>query len=111
MATILPQDIDNNPIQALRLKTGGAHTITATSTSTANTNAFADDTRIVSIYAEVPVFISMGDVGITATNADHYIPAGLYYDLSIGGGKSGQASYIAVIAADIDGSVYLSEKE
>ena len=111
MATILPQDIDNNPIQALRLKAGGAHTISASTASSLNATAFDDNTRIVSIYAEVPVFIAMGDTGITASSADHYIPAGFYYDLAIGGGKSGQASHIAVIAADIDGAVYLSEKE
>ena len=112
MPTILPKDIDNHPIQALRLKPGGAHQIAVTTNaSSANETAFAADTHIVSIYANVPVFVAMGDAGVTASTADHYLPAGLYYDLAIGGGKSGQASHIAVLAADVNGTVYLSEKE
>ncbi len=111
MATLLPQDIDNNPIQALRLKANGAHTIAVTSTSTTNTTALSEDTRVISIYSEVPIFIALGDNTITATANDHFIPAGLYYDLAIGGGKTGHATHIAALGADIDGTLYISEKE
>ena len=112
MPTLLPTDMDNNPIPAMRLRHGGAHTIAAT-TSAPATNAIAlnDDTRIISIYSEVPIFIALGDGSVTCTNADHYFPAGLYYDIAIGGDKTGHASHIAVLAADINGNVYISEKE
>ena len=111
MPTLLPTDMDNNPIPAMRLKDNGAHTISASNTSHKNTLAFSEDTRIISIYSEVPVYIALGDATVTSTSADHYFPAGLYYDIAIGGDKTGHASHLAVLAADVNGSVYISEKE
>jgi hypothetical protein len=35
----------------------------------------------------------------------------VYYDLSIGGGNTGQYSHVAVLAVSGGGDVYLSEKE
>lgn len=111
MSTLLPQDSDNNPIPALRLKAGGAHTIAAGGSSVRNSAGFADTTRVVSVYADVPVYIACGDASVTASTADHYFPAGVYYDIAIGGDRTGQASHIAVLATGTPGSVYVSEKE
>jgi hypothetical protein len=108
----MPTDDNNNPIPALRLKdTGGAHSIAATTTSARNATAFATDTQIVSLYATVAVFLRFGSSTITATTTDHYFPAGVYYDVSIGGEGQKQYTNLAVIRADTtDGIVYISEK-
>lgn len=109
--TILPQDTFDRPIPALRLRPGGAHTITAGATSARNTTGFADSTRIVSVFATVPVFVRFGGSTVTAATTDHYIPEGLYYDIAIGGDEAPQYKHVAVIRASSDGTVYISEKE
>ncbi len=111
MPTILPQDSNDNPIPALRLKSGGAHTISAASTSARNSTAFDAETRVVSVYASVPVYIAFGDDTVTASASDHYFPEGVYYDFSIGGEQAAHSTHMAVLRADIDGPVYVSEKE
>ena len=111
MPTILPQDSNDNPIPALRLKSGGAHTISAASTSARNSTAFDADTRVVSVYAAVPVYIAFGDLTVTASTSDHYFPEGIYYDFAIGGEQAAHNTHMAVLRADIDGPVYVSEKE
>lgn len=88
MPTLLPLDDDSHPISAMRLRPGGAHTITAAATSARNTAAFDADTRIVSLYASVPVYIRFG------------------------GGRTGHYTHLAVLrAGGTDGPVYISEKE
>ena len=110
--TYLPLDNDEYPIPALRLKaTGGAHAIAATATSARNATAFNANTRVVSVYATGPVYLRFGGSSVTATSGDHYYPAGVYYDFSIGGNKVGQFTYLAVLRADTDCTVYVSEKE
>lgn len=109
--TSLPLDNDKNPIPALRLRSGGAHTIAATATSARNTTVFNSATRVVSIYATGPVYLKFGDNTVTAAASDHFFPAGLYYDFAIGGGKVGQSTNVAVLRADTDCTVYVSEKQ
>ena len=111
MPTLLPQDADSNPIPALRLRSGGAHAITASGTSARNATAFNADTRVVSVYATVPVYINFGNSSVTATNTSHYFPSGVYYDFAIGGGTVAQATHLAVLQVSAGGSVYISEKE
>lgn len=111
MPTLLPQDSDDNPIPAMRLKSDAAHTIAASTTSARNSTAFEADTSIVSLYADVPVYVRFGDSSVTAAATDHYFPAGIYYDFSIGNVRMGHHTHVAVLAADTDGNVYVSEKE
>jgi len=112
MPTILPLDDDSNPIPAIRLKAGGgAHAISAGATTARNTTAFADETKVVSLYATVPVYVRFGGASVTATAADHYFPSGVYYDFSIGGGAVPHYTHIAVLRVSGDGSVFVSEKE
>lgn len=113
MTTLLPKDADNNTIPALRMKSGGAHSLTATATSARNTAAFHEDTKVVSLYATGAVYVKFGDVSVTATTDDHYFPAGVYYDVAIGGGSGKGAfhTHVAVLRVDSDCSVYISEKE
>ncbi|PZP56320.1 MAG: hypothetical protein DI586_04145 [Micavibrio aeruginosavorus] len=111
MPTILPTDENNHPIPALRLRDGGAHKITAAASSARNATAFDADTKIISLYATAGVFIRFGGSAVAATNTDHYFPAGVYYDVAIGGDEAKQYTHVAVIRADsTDGMLYVSEK-
>jgi hypothetical protein len=111
MTTILPVDRDNNPIPAVRLKPSGAHNIAVTASSARNTNAFAIDTQIVSLYATGAVYVKFGDATVTATTSDHYFPSGIYYDFSIGGDKVPHYTHVAALRVAGDCSLYISEKE
>ncbi len=111
MPTLLPLDSDNNVIPAVRLRDGGAHAISATAVSGRNSTAFNAETRIVSLIATGPVYIRFGNNSVTATSSDHYFPEGLYYDFAIGGGRVKQYTHVAVLRADQDCTVYVSEKE
>ena len=73
--------------------------------------ALYEDTRIISLYATVPVYIKFGDSSVTATTADHYFPSGVYYDFAIGGGAVPQYGYVAALRVSADGTLYISEKE
>ena len=110
MSTFLPHDANDHAIPVMRLKPDGAHTIAASANSTKNTIAFGADTRVVSVYAAQDVYIAFGDASVTANTSDHFFPAGVYYDIAIGGGHTVHTPYIAVRAASGDGAVYISEK-
>lgn len=111
MSTFLPQDSNANPIPTLRLKSSGAHSISASDTSARNATAFDEDTRVISLYADVPVYVNFGDSNVTANASHHYFPAGVYYDFSVGGDHTAHYTHVAVLRADTDGVVYISEKE
>ena len=111
MPTLLPKDCDNHVIPAVRLKPGGAQSVNVSSSSVRNTTNFDADTRIISLYATQPMYIAFGDSTVTATTADHYFPAGIYYDFAIGGGQVHQYTRIAALRVSADGVLYISEKE
>ena len=109
--TLLPKDMNDNTIPALRLKDGAAHTITVSATAAENETAFDTSTRVISLYATVPVFVKFGvSDTVTATSSDHYFPAGIYYDVAIGGDNSAQYTHISVIRTLENGTLYISEK-
>ena len=111
MTTLLPRDDDNAPIPAMTLKPGGAHSLAAGASSARSAQVFAPGTRVVSLFATQPVFVSLGDATVTATAADHFFPAGIYYDLSLGHAKGSIASHIAAVrAGGEDATLYISEK-
>lgn len=111
MATKLPLDTNDNPIPALRLKDGGAHVISTSVVSARNTTAFDADTRVISVYATQDAYLKFGDSSVAATASDHFFPAGVYYDISIGGDGTAHDAYVAALRVSADGSVYISEKE
>lgn len=112
MTTILPTDANDNVIPAIRLKSGGAQSISATTGASArNGTAFDEATRVISLYATEDVYVNFGDNTVTAASTDHFFPKGVYYDFAIGGGKSGQNTHVAARAVSTDGTVYISEKE
>ena len=112
MTTLLPIDSQGHAIPALRLKPGGAHSIAAGASASRTASAFDPATKIVSVYADVPVYLKFGDSGVTAAATDHYFPAGYYYDFAIAGGAyDAPVTHLSVLAAEDSGTVYLSEKE
>ena len=111
MPTFLPTDMDDNVIPAVRLKSGGAHSISVTGTTARNTAAFNAETRIVSLYATGPVYVKFGDSTVTATTSDHYFPSGVYYDFAVGGGKVGHYTHVAALQVTAGCTLYISEKE
>ncbi len=111
MTTLLPTDVDDNPIPAVRLKASGAHTIATSGTSARNNTAFDGDTRIISLYATEDVYIKFGDAAVTATTTDHFFPKGVYYDFAIGGDRTAHYTHIAALQVSAAGALYISEKE
>jgi hypothetical protein len=111
MPTFLPRDAHGHPIPAVRLKSGGAHAIAAGAASARNTAAFGPDTQLVSVFATGPVFLKFGGATVSAADTDHYYPDGIYYDFALGGGDTPQYTHLAVLRADADCTVYVSEKE
>ena len=110
MTTLMPQDGDRHPIPALSLLDGGAHSISVSSTSAKNSTAFDAATRVISLYSTVDIYVKLGDSSVTATISDHFFPAGVYYDIAIGGGKRTQNAYLAALRVSSDGTLYISEK-
>ncbi len=111
MSTFLPQDSNDNPIPVLGLKPSGAHEISATTgASMINSTALDAATRVISLYAEEAVYVTFGDATATASAADHYFPAGVYYDFALGGDKTAHNTHVAVRSVSTDGKVYISEK-
>ncbi len=111
MTTKLPLDTNDNPIPALRFVNGGAHSVTTSASSARNSTAFNGDTRVVSIYATADVYLKFGDSSVSASTSDHFFPAGLYYDVAIGGDQVGHATHLAALQVSAAGVVYISEKE
>ncbi|MCB1783007.1 MAG: hypothetical protein KDI13_03355 [Alphaproteobacteria bacterium] len=83
----------------------------ASATAARNATAFDAGTRIVSLYASVPVYVKFGGSTVTATSSDHYFPEGIYYDLAIGGERAAHYTHVSVLRVSSDGDVYISEKE
>lgn len=111
MSTLLPRDDDNHPIPALRLRPGGAHQLAVTTGASARTaTAFQAGTRVIGVVGDVDIYLQTGDATVTASATDHFLPAGLYADLSLGGSGSLRDSHLAVRALAEAGTVHVSEK-
>lgn len=109
----MPLDAWENPIPVLGFKSeGGAHPVAATSSSTRNTTPFDSNTKVISIYATVPVYLRFGDNTVTATTSDHHFPEGLYYEVPIIKDDGTSHTHVAVIrAGTTDGIFHVSERE
>lgn len=111
MTTLLPRDDDNTPIPAMTFRPGGAHSLAVGASSARTAQAFATGTRVVSLYATQPVFLRLGNATVSAAASDHFFPAGIYYDISLGHAKGALASHLAAVRAGAeDATLYISEK-
>lgn len=112
MPTLLPRDDDSTPIPAVMLRPDGAHAVSFDAgSSSANATAFAPATRVVSLYATEPVYVRLGEAGVTANSGDHFFPAGIYYDIAISNVKTVHYPHIAALGVGGAGTLFISEKE
>ena len=107
----MPIDDSGAFIQALRLKTGGAHEIAIGASSQRNTTPFDTQTRVIEVYATVDCRIRQGDNTVTALSTDCFLPAGHGRLYSLGGDKQNQMGHIAAIQESTSGTLYVSEME
>jgi hypothetical protein len=87
----------------------GAQQVTISGTSAKNATAFADSTRVISIYSDTDCHIEIGTSSVVATTSDHFIPAQTYMYLSITLHGDVAFTHIAVIQASAGGTLYISE--
>lgn len=109
--TTVQTDQYGRTIQALKLKNGGAQKVNLTGASARNTTAFESKTKVIMISSDVPFYFKLGDVTVTATSDDHYMPGGIYYAIALGDAKNKHATHIAAIQASDAGTLYISETE
>jgi hypothetical protein len=105
-----PRDDANQPIPVLSFRPGGAQRITLSATSTRSV-AFAPSVRVISLFSDTDCFFELGDSTVLSTNNSHFLPAGLYMDVSLGSDNvpSANARYLAVTGTS--GTLYISERE
>lgn len=111
MTTSLPKDSNNNAIQTLKFKSGAAHQITFSGTTTRNSTGFNANTRVVALCATQPCFIAFGGSDVEATTSDHYFPANTWIGVSIKGGNNALSTHIAALQVSSGGTLYISEME
>lgn len=108
--TFMPRDNDGGIIPVLGYRTGGAHKL-AVAGASGNAGPFFSGTKVVSLYADGPLYFSFGAAGVTASVTDHFLPPGTMIDVAIGGQKRAQKNYLAAIRAAGDCTLYISERE
>jgi hypothetical protein len=108
-----PRDDGNAAIPVLSYRPQRGQAVTYT-TAPARSAQFSDSVRVVSIYATDSCFIELGDSNVTAnTSNSHFIPAGVYMDISLGSDNDSRLSYkyLSVISEFNEGTLYISERE
>jgi hypothetical protein len=111
MSTKLPKDNNGNPIPVLRFLQGGARNLATSASSARISTPFSAGTKVVGLYATQDVFLRFGDSSVTAGTSDHFLPAGLYYDVAIGVDDEAHYTHLAAIRVSASGTLYISEKE
>ena len=82
-----------------------AQTVTLGGASSAASAAFGATTTCIRIITPVACFYKLG-AAPTAAGTDHYIPAGIAYDVSVVGGE--KIAFLDVAGAST-GTVYITE--
>ena len=106
-----PRDDSNYPIPVLSYKFNGAQQL-ALSTNSTRSSAFSIATRVISIYATVDSFFEVGTASVEAnTTTSHFLPAGVYIDISLGSDTNAalNAKYLAAVT-QTEGMLYISER-
>lgn len=111
MSTLLPKDANGQTIPAIKMKDGGAHSISTSATSARNSTAFDANTVVISIYCTQDVYLKFGASDVVATASDHFFPAGTYYDVAIADAGGQKYTHLAALRVSADGALYISEKE
>lgn len=107
-----PRDDANQPIPVLSFRPGGAQTLFIDVTATRST-AFAPSVRVISLYTDRDCRFELGGSSVEANETQsHFLPAGVYIDVSLGSDNvpSANARYLSVIGSS-GGTLYISERE
>lgn len=103
--TELPRDDRLIPMPVLSPRSGGAHHLESeTDVSTRNATAFATGVKVILVTATEPAYVRLGDATVSATAADHYLPAGVPLYLALR-----NQTNLAVKAGSAAGIVHVSE--
>lgn len=103
-----PRDDGNEAIPVLGYRSGGAQHINITSSS--RSAAFADSTRVISIYATEACYIALGNAAISASASDHFIPADTYLDISLGSDIDSRKLHKYLAISGTGGIIHISER-
>ncbi|WP_042694399.1 hypothetical protein [Azospirillum sp. B506] len=110
MGTLMVRDDNGIPLPVLRLRPDGAHRLAVT-TDSGTIGPFPDEIRVISLYADGPVYLRTGRADVSASQTDHFLPAGLYLDLALGPAGPGRHSHLAAISPSGHCTLYVSERE
>lgn len=107
-----PRDDSNYPIPVLSYRYNTGQQITLSGGSTQSTE-FARHTRVISLYATTDCFFEVGNETVIANLSNsHFLPAGIYIDISLGADTNAalNAKFLAAISAGGEGTLYVSER-
>lgn len=104
--TRIATDARGRPVQALRLGPTIVTEFSDTSVDVAVANN-SNDTRIFQLVATAPCHIKIGPGTPVVTINDAYLPAEVLLFIEMG--PKDNIAYIKNIAADLDGTAYLTE--
>ena len=106
-----PKDDANVSIPVLSLKPNGGQQIVSSGAS-ARSTAFAETTRVITVYSTQDVFVEIGDSSVEANQStSHFVPSGVPYDLGLGTDiNQREERFLAVIQVSTGGTVYVSER-
>jgi hypothetical protein len=111
--TRMPRDDNSQSIPVLRFREGGSQTVSL-SDAAVRSSALSSGTRVITVTCTVASFFRTGGSDVTASTSDHYIPAGIPFDMALGSDMSdtdAYHAYISIITSGATGTAYISERE
>jgi len=109
-----PRDDGNDPIPVLSYRVGAGQQLYFDFNDSYRSTAFSPSVRVISVYSTGAGFFEIGDETVTANSTtSHYLPAGIYIDISLGSDIVARDNYkyIAITSLDNEGTLYISERE
>lgn len=106
-----PRDEANYPIPLLSYKLNGGQIIPMDGTA-ARSAAIGNSTRVISLYATADCFFEVGNDAVEANLSNsHFLPLGVYIDVSMGSDNNALLNYKYVsVICPTNGTLYLSER-
>jgi hypothetical protein len=113
--TRMPRDDNNQSIQLLRFRGGGAQTFSINPSYPVLSSQLPEGTRVITLVCEVAAYFETGGETVSATIASsHFIPAYIPYDIALGTDLSdtdGYHRYVSIITMGDAGLAHISERE
>lgn len=109
-----PRDDGNDPIPVLSFRPHTGQKIYYNYLGSTRSAAFAPSVRVISVYSTSDAFFEVGNADVIANSDNsHFLPGGLYIDISLGPNvvPSENYKYLAVTSLDNEGTIFISERE